>query len=230
MFSSLGTKRITKFYLHFYKACQEKLHWLLLHGKWQRPVALQGTSRLRGNWKAQLQPQRHRIMKRAFKRGNESLQISLLKHGPRNFTGMRKTLARACSNYVQSHKYEKYFQLAFPRQMVNKHSFLTLRKRVSRGEAFCWIPHLFLYLYYKDFSSLSPHWLFEKKKKPVFKCLSLVFNPSRISLLGEGGSITNIPEGEMEQAMKERLCSSRIPGPRKFPGAALTTQGLSQKL
>lgn len=79
----------------------------------------------RGNWKDQLQPQRNRIMKRAFKWGNESLQISLLKHSPKNLTGMRKTLAKACSNYVQNHKYEKYSLLAFPRQIVNKHSFLT---------------------------------------------------------------------------------------------------------
>lgn len=87
----------------------------------------------RGNWKDQPLPQRHRVMKRAFKWGNESLQIALLKHSPKNFTGMRKTLARACSNYVQSHKYEKYSQLAFPRQIVNKHSFLTRGSALAVG-------------------------------------------------------------------------------------------------
>lgn len=117
-------QKITKFHLHLYRTCQERQHWLL-HWNWQRSGALQGASVLRGELKGPSPPQRHRVMKRAFKRGNESLHMALPKHSPKNFTGMRKTLVRACSNYVQNHKYEKYSQLASPRQIVNKHSFLT---------------------------------------------------------------------------------------------------------
>lgn len=71
-----------------------------------------------------------------YRRGTgvwKGLQIPLLEHSPKNFTGMRKTLSRACSNYVQNHKYEKYSQLAFPRQIVNKHSFLTWGSMLAVG-------------------------------------------------------------------------------------------------
>lgn len=122
----------------------------------------------------------------------KGLQIPLLEHSPKNFTGMRKTLAGACSNYVQNHKYEKYSQLAFPRQIVNKHSFLTWGSMLAVGRLAVGCLTYFSICTTKIFP-LSLHTGSLKKK---FKYLNLVFNPSTISLLGKGSLIINVHEGE----------------------------------
>lgn len=152
-------------------------------------------------------------MKRAFKWGNESLHMALLKHSPKNFTGMRKTLARACSDYVQNHKYEKYSQLAFPRQIVNKHSFLTWGSALPVGSIPLDASLISLFVLQRFFLSVPTLVLWKKK---LLKYLSLVFNPSTVSLPSEGSLMINVHEGEGNMQ-----CSSWNARSRKFPGAVI---------